>query len=65
MKLGFIGLGIMGSPRALHLIADGHQLFVNTVGPLPEAIAGSSAQACAHAAEVTRHADIVIDGPPG
>ena len=28
MKIGFIGLGIMGAPMALHLIAAGHQVFV-------------------------------------
>ena len=30
MKIGFIGLGIMGAPMALHLVDAGHQLFVNT-----------------------------------
>ncbi|MGD9832419.1 MAG: NAD(P)-binding domain-containing protein, partial [Piscinibacter sp.] len=29
-KIGFIGLGIMGAPMALHLIQAGHQLFVYT-----------------------------------
>ena len=28
MNLGFIGLGIMGAPMALHLIEAGHQLYV-------------------------------------
>ena len=32
LKLGFIGLGIMGAPMAAHLIKAGHQLFVNTIG---------------------------------
>ena len=31
LKLGFIGLGIMGTPMAGHLIAAGHQLFVYTL----------------------------------
>ena len=26
LKLGFIGLGIMGAPMCAHLIAAGHQL---------------------------------------
>jgi 2-hydroxy-3-oxopropionate reductase len=60
MKLGFIGLGIMGTPMALHLIGDGHQLFVNTVGPMPDAVAASSAVVCAHADEVTRQAEVVF-----
>ena len=64
MKLGFIGLGIMGAPMALHLVNDGHQVFVNTVGKLPDSIAASSAVPCANAAEVTRQADIVFTMVP-
>ena len=30
LKLGFIGLGIMGAPMAGHLRAAGHTLFVAT-----------------------------------
>ena len=29
MKLGFIGLGIMGTPMALNLINAGHTLYVS------------------------------------
>jgi 2-hydroxy-3-oxopropionate reductase len=64
LKLGFIGLGIMGAPMALHLVNAGHQLYVNTVGKLPESIASSSAKACASAEEVTRNADIVFTMVP-
>lgn len=32
MKLGFIGLGIMGSPMAINLARAGHQLHVTTIG---------------------------------
>ena len=28
MKIGFIGLGIMGRPMARHLLAGGHALLV-------------------------------------
>ena len=28
MKIGFVGLGIMGRPMALNLIKGGHELFV-------------------------------------
>ena len=64
MKIGFIGLGIMGAPMALHLVDDGHQLFVNTVGKLPDGIAASSAVACDNAREVTRQAEIVFTMVP-
>jgi len=60
MNLGFIGLGIMGAPMAGHLIAAGHQLFVNTHGKVPESIASTSAKACATGKEVAERADIVF-----
>jgi 2-hydroxy-3-oxopropionate reductase len=60
MNIGFIGLGIMGAPMALHLVDAGHQLFVKTRGKLPESVAASSALACADAAEVTRKAEVVF-----
>lgn len=64
MKIGFIGLGTMGTPMALHLVGAGHALFVNTMGTLPEAIAATSAQACANATEVARDAGIVFTMVP-
>ena len=60
LKLGFIGLGIMGAPMAGHLIQAGHQLFVFTRGKLSAEIAATNAKACASATEVAQHADIVI-----
>ena len=60
LKIGFIGLGIMGAPMAGHLIRAGHQLFVYTLGKVPEAIASSSATQCTHARGVAERADIVI-----
>lgn len=60
MKIGFIGLGIMGAPMALHLVNDGHQLFVNTVGKVPDSVAATSAKVCASAEEVARNADIIF-----
>ena len=35
MKVGFVGLGIMGQPMALNLIKGGHELFVYGKRPLP------------------------------
>src|SRR6187397_753561 len=60
MKIGFIGLGIMGAPMALHLLNAGHQLFVKSGRKIPESIAASSAIACADPAEVTRQAEVVF-----
>jgi 2-hydroxy-3-oxopropionate reductase len=60
LKLGFIGLGIMGAPMALHLIKAGHQLFVFTHGKLHPEIAASSATQCTNARGVAERADIVF-----
>jgi len=59
-KLGFIGLGIMGTPMAAHLIKAGHELFLTTLGPVPAALLDAGATACASAKEVTQNADIIF-----
>ena len=64
LNIGFIGLGIMGTPMAGHLIKGGHKLAVHTLGPVPEPIAGSSAKVCANAKEVAQLSDIVITMVP-
>lgn len=60
MKLGFIGLGIMGAPMAGHLRAGGHELFVATRSKVPAALVEAGAVACKTAADVARQADIVF-----
>ena len=64
LKIGFVGLGIMGAPMAGHLIKAGHQLFVFTRGKVPEAIAASNATHCTSARGVAERADIVITMVP-
>jgi 2-hydroxy-3-oxopropionate reductase len=59
-KIGFIGLGVMGTPMAAHLLAAGHQLFVNTAGQVPAAIADQGAVACTNGRAVAERADIVF-----
>ena len=60
MKVGFIGLGIMGAPMALNLLNAGHQLFACTRGKVPESITSSSATVCDSAQQVTQQADVVF-----
>ncbi len=60
MNLGFIGLGIMGSPMAGHLLAAGHRLFVHSRRPMPDALQQAGAVACANATAVAQQADIVF-----
>ena len=60
MNIGFIGLGIMGTPMVLNLVNAGHQLFVNTRSKLPAVISASTAKPCANAAEVARQAEVIF-----
>ena len=60
MNIGFIGLGIMGAPMALHLRNAGHALFVHTRGTLRADVAAAGATACASAKEVAERAEVVI-----
>jgi len=63
-KLGFIGLGIMGTPMALRLKAGGHELFFHTRSePNPEVLAAGAVR-CASAKEVAERADIVFTMVP-
>jgi 2-hydroxy-3-oxopropionate reductase len=59
MQLGFIGLGIMGTPMCGHLIAAGHELFVHTRSRVPGPIA-ERATSCANPKEVAQRADIIF-----
>ena len=60
LKLGFIGLGIMGTPMAGRLRAAGHDLYVTTRSKVPAVLADAGAVACKNAAEVAQQADIVF-----
>jgi 2-hydroxy-3-oxopropionate reductase len=61
INVGFIGPGIMGRPMALNLMKGGNKLWAyarrpETLHPLVEA----GATACATAAEVAKHADVIF-----
>jgi 2-hydroxy-3-oxopropionate reductase len=59
-NIGFIGLGIMGTPMAANLIKGGHQLVVQTRSTVPQSLLDAGAKAAANATEVTRASDIII-----
>jgi 2-hydroxy-3-oxopropionate reductase len=59
MKIGFIGLGIMGRPMALHLKAAGHDLFVPDRRSLTDEIR-AAATIETDAAAVAEHSDVII-----
>ena len=60
LKLGFIGLGIMGAPMAGHLVKAGHVLFVNTHGKVPQELADTGVTICTNARGVAERADIIF-----
>ena len=60
LKLGFVGLGIMGAPMAGHLVKAGHEVFINTRSKVPQELASSSAIQCGSPSEVAEKADIIL-----
>ena len=58
MKVGFIGLGVMGRPMALHLHAAGHELHV--WARRPQSAEGLPATVCATPAELGRACAVVF-----
>ena len=61
MKIGFLGLGHMGSPMALRLLAAGHEVTVwNRTRARTEALAAAGATVAATAAEAVRDAEAVL-----
>jgi 2-hydroxy-3-oxopropionate reductase len=61
MNIGFIGLGLMGRPMALHLAAAGHSLHLWARRPASlEPFRDVKARTHVSAAEVARHAEVVF-----
>ena len=61
INVGFIGPGIMGGPMALNLMKGGHKLWVYARRPAAaQGLVAAGATACATAAEVARHADVIF-----
>lgn len=60
LKLGFVGLGIMGAPMAGHLVKAGHEVFIHTRSKVPADLVNSSAIQCGSPQEVAEKADIIF-----
>ena len=61
MKVGFIGVGVMGGPMALNILKGGHALTVYDLSP--EAVArltGAGASAAASPREVGAASEVVV-----
>jgi 2-hydroxy-3-oxopropionate reductase len=64
MKVGFIGLGIMGSPMALNLGKGGHELFLFTRSGVPQSLLDAGGTACGSPKEVAEQAEVIITMVP-
>ena len=61
MRIGFIGLGVMGRPMALHLLKAGHSLAVYARRPeAAVAVTTAGATLASSPAELASHADVVM-----
>lgn len=60
MKLGFIGLGIMGTPMAVNLAKAGHTLHITTIGPVADELLALDAVNVTTAGQVTEASDIIF-----
>jgi len=63
-KIGFVGLGIMGTPMAEHLIKGGHEVFLFSIPSIPESLVQAGGMACASGKEVAQNADVIITMVP-
>lgn len=59
-KIGFVGLGIMGTPMAEHLIKAGNEVSLFSIPSIPQSLIEAGGKACASGKEVARNADIVF-----
>jgi 2-hydroxy-3-oxopropionate reductase len=64
IKVGFIGLGIMGRPMAGHLCGAGRELYVFDHKPAPPALIGQGARQCQSSRAVAEQAEIIITMVP-
>ena len=60
MKVGFIGLGIMGAPMAEKLLAGGHTLYAHTRHEVPAALLQQGAIACRDPQQVADEAEVIF-----
>ena len=60
MKIGFIGLGVMGRPMAGHLIDAGHTLILNRVKPASQELVDKGGNAADTPKAVAEAAEVVI-----
>lgn len=60
MKIGFIGLGVMGRPMAERLLDAGHELYVHRIKPVSRFLVDKGATALDRPQAVAEAADVII-----
>ena len=60
MNVGFIGLGIMGTPMAANLVTAGHSLQVFDLKPVPSSLTERGVGGCCSGREVAERTDVII-----
>ena len=60
MKIGFVGLGIMGTPMAANLLAGGHQVHAFDIRPVSDALLSKGAVGAKSGRDAAENSDIVI-----
>ncbi|MBR1121938.1 2-hydroxy-3-oxopropionate reductase [Bradyrhizobium lablabi] len=60
IDIGFIGLGTMGRPMAVHLLNAGHKLFLHDVATIAPELVAAGGVVCKSAKQVAQEADAVI-----
>jgi len=64
MKVGFIGLGIMGGPMAGHLIDGGHEAFLMSRSGVPQELLDKGGNACETPRAIAEAAEVIITMVP-
>ena len=59
-KLGFVGLGIMGTPMAAHLIKAGHEVSLYSIQGAPEALVKAGGVERKSGKDVAKNADVIF-----
>ncbi len=60
MKVGFVGLGIMGHPMALNLLNGGHQLYVYGKRTCPAAVRAAGATVCDTLKSIAEQSEAIV-----
>ena len=60
MKIGFVGVGIMGAPMAGHLADAGHEVCACDIGDIPQELTGKGVKQVANGKEAAEASEVVI-----